>query len=576
MHFTTISKSFRYVRSVLLACYFLYSAVLGYAQESTHASTTEDMQEAVQDGNGIENTTPVLLPEAAVHSEEQYRISDIHYNIKGWTRQYPLSRAVPIDKKKVFPSEAALSEYIALLKKDLHNIRTIESVEISTEYGAADNGIIPVMLTVRIKDSWNFIAVPYPSFDSNSGFKFKIKMQDFNFFGSLQPIKADLIYQSTESGHSLFSSGVHFTFPFKASPFDMSWITNFEFITAFDKHPKVVFGSGLQAGYTYKNFTVCFGATPEIVINDRSTDIQPDGQPKTPPPSGSGGGKADSGTTEPSANPMGYLYPQDRYYFHTKFYLFAPIKIAQIKNFAALHWTPYIDVSGNWAFDGIQAKQIKGWTLHWQHDLALSHIDWVGNFRKGLSFSVDNSYSYNLYKQDKIDVSFGTKATGFYPFINRVGLYGRMQLFYNLYKVQSDRAGVALRGILNKRLSTDTAIAFNFDLPIRVATLDFVEITEIPWTRVFNCDIQLVPFFDFAWVHDTKTNRYYHPADGWYSGGMEVIVFPKKMRSIYVRASVGLDLAELKNVPGLNKLKGRAKRDGAPISEIFIGIGTHY
>lgn len=579
MHSRTISKSIRSLRSIILIGGFLYAAVLAsYAQEITEPVTADDTTAAaletptanIQEATTVDNEREptALEPPAGEpdYSGNQYRIATVHYTIQGWTKRYPLSRAVPIDKTKVFPDKAALTNYIAQLEKDLHNIRTIEHAKISLEYDTEHNGITPVILTVAVKDTWNFIAVPYPSFDSNSGFKFKIKMQDFNFFGSLQPIKADIIYQATESGDSLFSSGVHFTYPFKAAMFDMEWTTDFEFTTAFDKHPKVVFGSGLQAGYTYKNFTVCFGAAPEIVINDRSSDL-PDNPAKAP---------SSTGDSEPAPNTMGYLYPQDRYYFRTKFFLFTPVKITQIKNFGTLQWTPYIDVVGNWAFDGIQAKQLKGWTLHWNHELSLSHIDWVGNFRKGLSFSVDNSYSYNLYKRDKVAVSFGSTVTGFYPFINRVGLYGRMQLFYNLYKVQSDRAGVALRGILNKRLSTDTAVACNFDIPIRVATLDFAEITEIPWTRVFNCDIQLVPFFDFAWVHDTKTNRYFHPADGWYSGGMEVIVFPKKMRSIYVRASVGLDLAELKNVPGLNKLKGRAKRDGAPISEIFIGIGTHY
>ena len=76
-----------------------------------------------------------------------------------------------------------------------------------------------------------------------------------------------------------------------------------------------------------------------------------------------------------------------------------------------------------------------------------------------------------------------------------------------------------------------------------------------------------------ALVHDSKTGRYYHPVDGWYAGGMEVIVYPEKMRSIYVRASLGVDLREVKNLSGL---KGKAKRDGESITEIFIGIGVHY
>ena len=71
-----------------------------------------------------------------------------------------------------------------------------------------------------------------------------------------------------------------------------------------------------------------------------------------------------------------------------------------------------------------------------------------------------------------------------------------------------------------------------------------------------------------ALVHDSKTGRYYHPADGWYAGGMEVIVYPEKMRSIYVRASLGVDLTEVKNLSGLT-LRGKAKRDGESITEIF-------
>ena len=45
------------------------------------------------------------------------------------------------------------------------------------------------------------------------------------------------------------------------------------------------------------------------------------------------------------------------------------------------------------------------------------------------------------------------------------------------------------------------------------------------------------------------------------------------MDGMYVRASLGFDLTELKNLSGL---KGWAKRDGEAITEIFIGIGVHY
>ena len=73
-----------------------------------------------------------------------------------------------------------------------------------------------------------------------------------------------------------------------------------------------------------------------------------------------------------------------------------------------------------------------------------------------------------------------------------------------------------------------------------------------------------------ALVHDTESNTYYNPKYGWYSGGLEIIMYPIKMRSIYTRISYGHDLREINNKDGY------AKRDGKPVSEIFIGIGLHY
>ena len=133
-----------------------------------------------------------------------------------------------------------------------------------------------------------------------------------------------------------------------------------------------------------------------------------------------------------------------------------------------------------------------------------------------------------------------------------------------------------MRGILNRRVKTDVGITLNFDVPIKITSFDFEKISGVEWTRFFGFEWFISFFVDMALVHDTKTNRYFHPADGWYAGGFEMILYPHKMRSIYFRISLGFDLTELKNVKGLNKIKGRAKRDGDAISEIFIGIGLHY
>ena len=579
---------------------------------------------------------------ASVPENRWFQITNVQYDIKGMTKQYPLSRAVPIDTVRIFHSHESLQNYIAQLEQRFKNIRTIASVHIHAEYDESGNADpIPVTLHIAVTDTWNFIAIPYPSFDSNTGFQMKLKMQDFNFVGTLQPLKTDIVYRATENNQHIFSSSVNFALPFKAGIFDMLWQSSFEILYAYKTVPKLTIASGLETAYRINSrVSLIFGLTPELIINDRSatqavspapnrhppradseknpsdpaspstpatreTSPTPQtpapGTPSTPgaspdpgaapftpaqsgfPPSQTAPDdddhQPDSQDGEPKktkTDPLGYVYPHDRYYFRTTFYVRAPVVVATVKNIGSLVWTPSMHLSGNWAFDGIQANNLKNWTFGWGHSLSFARVNWIENFRRGFSLSLGNTYAYKFYHDKQMRIGFTASATGYYPFINRVGIYGRTQFFYYLFKETSTQAGAALRGILNKRIDTNTAFTFNLDIPIRIVSLDFQEITGVAWTRFLNCDIQLTPFLDIAFVHDKKTGRYYHPADGWYAGGLEMIVYPQRMRSIYVRASVGFDLAELKNVPGFNKIGGRAKRDGEPISEIFIGIGVHY
>ena len=562
-----------YLKYLIIVIPFLWISAFLFAQESAADSveiTPTDFasDSADQTDTKREDAAPLL---------QQYRITAVNYAIKGMTRQYPLEHAVPIDTVYVFDSEEALQRYLAELEQRFKNIRTIQSVKIEAAYGEPDSlKVIPVTLAVAIVDTWNFIAVPYPSFDSNTGFKLKLKMQDFNFVGTLQPLKADIVYRSTETGRQVISSSVSFGLPFKTGILDMLWLSSIDIVYAFKEVPKMNIATGVEASYTFnKHVSVAFGIMPELILNDRSSlqASEPEAveDQHRPPPT-----EDEPENKKTKADEFGPLYAQDRYYFKTTFFVRAPVMITEVKNIAPLIWTPSLGIGGNWAFDGIQADDLKNWTLDAGHSLALSRVNWIANFRKGFSVSFGNVYSYRFYNKKKTNIGFTVSATGYYPFLNRVGVYGRMQFFYHLFNAASTQAGAALRGILNKRIDTDTGFAFNLDIPIRIASLDFQAITGVDWVRIFNCDVQLVPFLDMAFVHDKKTGRYFHPADGWYAGGMEMIVYSQKMRSIYVRASIGLDLAELKNVPGLNKLRGRAKRDGEAISEIFIGIGVHY
>ena len=86
------------------------------------------------------------------------------------------------------------------------------------------------------------------------------------------------------------------------------------------------------------------------------------------------------------------------------------------------------------------------------------------------------------------------------------------------------------------------------------------------WFSIFDFEMHIVPFIDLA-LYGADDYCLLHLDDGFYSAGLEVIVYPEKMRSIQVRASAGLDLAA--------RLLEQDWRDKKGL-EIEIGIGLHY
>ncbi|UTC75257.1 hypothetical protein E4O03_00565 [Treponema sp. OMZ 792] len=463
-----------------------------------------------------------------------YKIESVEYIIKGFTKVKPLSAKVPVDTNRVFTSKEEFDLYIAELNSEFTNMRTIESHEITFDFLESQNNITPVKLKIYVKDTWNIIALPYPSFDSNKGLEFKIKLKDFNFLGSLEPLTMDLIYNRNNDGKSSFSLGSNFALPFYINPVKLLWSTNAGMNIDQDKNFGFNFGTGLNASYKpgVDWITLTAGITQGINV---------------------------------------YASPSEKNYYLTNgFYTSLSFDIYKNQTLGTITWTPSFGINGNWKFTKIIDENRKGLNINWAHSFDMGRVNWINNFRQGFNLDLSNTYTYNTYRKGNVDVSFELETKGFYSFLDRVGLYGRLDFHYNLFTKKSNRGGEILRGILNKRISTDTAISFNFDVPVKIGVFKWEEITGIEWTRFFGFELHISPFLDMALVHDTESNTYYNPKYGWYSGGLEIIMYPIKMRSIYARISYGHDLREIKN------RKGYAKRDGGPVSEIFIGIGLHY
>lgn len=496
--------------------------------------------------NILKKTIATALLAAAFSAYAQsatgFRISSVTYDIEGSTREYPLRNAVKIDTTTVFSTVQELDSYVENIRTRLSNERVFESSSVDATQGEAGaDGVIPVTLTIHTVDTINIIAFPYPKYNSNDGLIFKLKLKNFNFFGSMQLLDTSLDYTVDNEGDTTVEGGVSFSIPFMAYGYSFEWDFNTSYAYHVGEDSEFDISTGLDFALPLSFADLHFGIVQSFAVNDRDDD--------------------DS------------IY-EDRAYFTEKFYINLPITLYDtVSTFGKLVWTPYTSLTGNWDFDGIDEYDLMGPDFEIGHSLSFGRVDWFNNFRRGYSISVSNYYIYDFTHTDTPEVSVSATAQGFYSFFDRLGINSQLHGFYNFDDYISEEVGDYLRGILDDRIDTDTAIFLNIDIPVRVLRVNFEEVTGISWTKYISFEMQFMPFFDMALTHDLENDTMYSFEDGWYAAGLEVLVFPMKMRSIYARASVGFDLSE---VIKSGSLSGDAERDGEPIRELSIGIGLYY
>lgn len=486
----------------------------------------------------------LLVGMVGAYSEDSYRIDSVTYDIKGSTREFPLTLAVPIDRQAVFPNKESLDAYIADLLVRFLNQRVLETATIDTTISQepGTDGVYSVSLVIHTVDSWNIIALPKPGFDSNSGFEIKIKLKDYNFFGSMQELNSDISYAVDNDGKNSFAASVDFAIPFKIANHELKWTNDANMNLPLGETPEFEIGTALsiKLPVAFTNVIVTF--QQKLNINDRDWN--------------------------------GVIFPDDKAYLTEKLTVAMPIDLVKFERIGNLTWQPSVSASVNAASDGIQHEQLQGIGLSAGHQLSIGRVDWIGNFREGFTLGAGNDYGYNTERSTSVDVSVWAKATGFLALCDFVGLNSRLKANHVIVGSQSTAIAEPLRGILNKRVNSDSYVSMNLDLPIKIMDIDFVDITGVQWTKFIGFEMQASPFFDVMLTHDASTGRYYALRDGWYSGGLEILVFLKKMRSITIRASAGYDLQDY--VANGWSMRDRAGRDNFSTHEYVIGLGLHY
>jgi hypothetical protein len=452
-----------------------------------------------------------------------YVIREIDFNVTGRSRPYALRYHGKLEEGEELKGRGALNFYIRDRAQLLTNQRVLKD-DVSIEYTLGEpepDGRVPVFLLVSVSDTWNIMVFPKPLWDSNDGFDLTLKARDYNFFGTMSPLRVDLGYQLNTRRESNFNFLVDSDIPFSALGFN--WNINFD--NQFDYMWRESLGyintTSISMELPWRRSVFTFDLSHQINWYPRNSFWEQD----------QGYGKFFEGI----ANSIGFG---------------ADWKIPtglEIFGFGELVYTPRIRQSLNYnpgSWDMQEWRELRqSHTTSFNQTLGFGRVDWIGNFRQGLDVYFENGNSYN-YTRRAWNNNYTINAAAHFLLTDNLGVTSRLQIrhwFFNFPRNLYYDAGDVLRGVLNDHVAADFMISVNLEFPFRIAIRPS-EWFKTSKVRLFNFELFLSPILDIAFVHLPKPYNGQDTLTFYYTGGLEILVFPDVMRSFYLRISAGFDL----------------------------------
>lgn len=447
---------------------------------------------------------------------EEYILDSVNYDMQGRTTEYVLNINIPIIVGETFDSKDSFDIYIDTLYKELKNLRVLSYVEIKIEYLEMYQGKIPVVLTIKTIDSMNLLVLPYPKYDSNTGFMLKIKLKDYNFLGTMQELNFDVNYE-TLNGNNSVGSNMSFSYYFPINKIDSVFTTFYGVSYTFGESlPDLDINASLQ-------FNIPFFSTQAEIALNQGFYIEPE-----------------------------YLQTNDQMYFAESVSLGVPIKLWQISNWSSLVLRPSASFTYLWNDNIIDNPSLNITNLAFGCTLSASSIDWNGNFRKGLSLSL--SQGLNLIdKKDTLLPSY-TGEIKYFIHNSFLALESRLYGFYSNESLGSTEFGCKMRGIPDS-LYRNQIIVLNVAIPMYIVQTDWITWKFPSFFKYLDFEMQLSPFVDLGFSTDSEFL---------FTGGLEILGYLNRFRSIQGRISMGFDI---------NKL---IENNLVSWYEIYAGIGLFF
>jgi len=520
-----LKLSLRLLPALFVLIVFPLAAQDSPEQESTPETEAQE-QEFLSEAESQDDTDDQA---ASSMDDWLYVIVDFEFFIDGRTRPSALMYNGELKTGEKLRGQASLDKYIRDKTQLLINQRVLkDNAVITYSVGEqAEDGSYPVTLEIFVEDSWNLIALPKPQYTTHTGFELTIKARDYNFLGTMNPLRVDLGYRHDEKGRNSFQFEVYSDTPFRAA--GLTW--NLRFDNLFWYRPDV------EQPFFYRNIT---GLSMELPFRTTTFIF---------------GFEEYFNFNEENAYRYQEFYHknfQDGLYMTSKMYTSWKIPTGlMVSRYGELTYTPGISATFNHELpDWPLLPFRKGPFLGLSHSLGFEKIDWHANYRDGLSVSVSNGYTCDFFRlnngDEPVSASLTLHTAGYFIISKFFGISSRLQYRQWFYHDPDyyEMAGDNLRGISDKSIRADYMLSLNMDFPLRVLLF-----TPSKWfakwkTNFFDVELQIAPVIDLALYHDPKLAISFHPKNIAASGGIELIVFSDFMRNLYIRLGYAANLRE--------------------------------
>ena len=492
---------------MLFVCFYMPV----FSQDSDEASETPE-----------EN---INVTENEYNPNQVFVLKSFNYIVIGRTLPFMLNTKTELKIGEEIKGYDKLIIFINDKKQLLINERVLkDNVRIEYTFSEPDvYGRIPFDMQIYTEDTWNIIALPYPKYDSNTGFELTIKARDYNFLGTMNALRLDLGYRYDEKGRSYYNLMLDTGIP--VSLFGLKWHIDFDhdFVYRPDRTLDYYYknSTGLSVDLPIKSSTLTLSFHEQFILNDELSEID----------------KKKYG-----------LEFQEGFYLSSKPEISWKIPTnLEIGSFGFLTYTPGLSAAINHELPAWELLENRdGAIINFSHTLGFGRVNWIGNFKKGFTANAKNSfnrfYSFPGENWEPIYADLELSAAGYFTFTDFIGLSSRI-LYRHYFNTYNETAGDVLRGILDNKIDADYIVSLNIDIPLRA-----LKVRPSQWfpenkaARIFDFDLHLIPVFDIAFYQNHFKKKTFGNENILMGGGLELVIFPYSWRSLFLRISAGWDL----------------------------------